>query len=147
MQATCPLAHQSHITPCIFVVTWSAQTAHGSSTCFLLLVFFWGRSISKWIQLHFITTSEFARTEIGLSGISPIGILGEDEHEIKVSRLGWVSLPWSITDMNVESTIHNDTYTYIVFFVYYIIYYLHNTKLSTHLYIKQLMIIHIHVGW
>ena len=61
----CP--HQSHITPCIFGLAWSPQSVQGSSTFFLLHVFLSGRSISKYIQLHFITTSEFIRIEIGLS--------------------------------------------------------------------------------
>ena len=61
--------HKSHIIPCMFLVTWSPQTVQGSSTFFLWRVFLSKRSISKWGQLHFITTSAFTRTEIWLSDI------------------------------------------------------------------------------
>ena len=110
----------------IFVETWSAQTVHGSSTCFLLLVFFWGRSILKWIQLYFITTNEFTRTEIvGLSGIPPIGVLCEDENDIKVSRQAeWVCQgppqTWMLNELYIH--IHKHIVFYILYIITYIIY-------------------------
>ena len=59
--------HQSHITPCVLVVTWNRWTVNGSSTCFLLRVFLWGQSIFKWNQLHYITTTACALTYLQIT--------------------------------------------------------------------------------